>query len=156
MSFRTSSVLSLCLQCCADPDPLVRKGCGELDRVMKNIAMESPAFDIVAFIPLIRERIYTKNSFSRMFIVSWVSALNTVPDINMLVFLPEFLDGLFQILREPNGEIRKKCHSVLDEYLNRVAENPSQVNFPAMINLLVSHCHFGRKLPIVSFNNYLG
>ena len=36
-----------------------------------------------------------------------VSALDAVPDIDMLIFLPEILDGLFQILGDPNFEIRK-------------------------------------------------
>ena len=34
---------------------------------------ESSSFDLVAFIPLLRERIYTQNQFARQFIVSWVS-----------------------------------------------------------------------------------
>ena len=33
---------------------------------------ESSSFDLVAFIPLLRERIYTQNQFARQFIVSWV------------------------------------------------------------------------------------
>ncbi len=36
-----------------------------------------------------------------------VSTLDAVPDIDMLVFLPDILDGLFQILGDPNQEIRK-------------------------------------------------
>lgn len=33
--------------------------------------------------------------------------LESVPDINMIIFLPEILDGLFNILGDPNLEIRK-------------------------------------------------
>lgn len=36
-----------------------------------------------------------------------VEVLDAVPDINMLVLLPEILDGLFQILGDTNHEIRK-------------------------------------------------
>lgn len=36
-----------------------------------------------------------------------ITLLNTVPDINMLVYLPEFLDGLFLILGESSAEVKK-------------------------------------------------
>ena len=39
---------------------------------------ESSSFDLVAFVPLLRERIYTKNTFARQFVVSWVSWMNMV------------------------------------------------------------------------------
>ena len=39
----------------------------------QDIVSESSSFDLVAFIPLLRERIYTQNQFARQFIVSWVS-----------------------------------------------------------------------------------
>ena len=36
-----------------------------------------------------------------------VTTLDAVPDINMLTYLPEILDGLFQILGDQNQEIRQ-------------------------------------------------
>ena len=36
-----------------------------------------------------------------------IEVLDAVPDINMLVLLPEILDGLFQILGDTSNEIRK-------------------------------------------------
>ena len=36
-----------------------------------------------------------------------IEALDAVPDINMIVLLPEILDGLFLILGEDSREIRK-------------------------------------------------
>ena len=41
------------------------------------------------------------------FIMFQVSVLDAVPDIDMLVLLPDILDGLFQILGDQNLEIRK-------------------------------------------------
>lgn len=73
---------------------------------MQDIVTESPqTFDLKAFIPLLRERIYTRNSFSRQFIISWISVLNAVPEINMVAYLPEILDGLFQMLDDNSIEI---------------------------------------------------
>lgn len=33
---------------------------------------ESNQFDLVGFIPLLRERIYSNNQYARQFIISWV------------------------------------------------------------------------------------
>lgn len=35
---------------------------------------ESNKFDLVGFIPLLRERIYSNNQYARQFIISWVRA----------------------------------------------------------------------------------
>jgi len=57
--------------------------------------------------PSLRERLYTKKTFARQFVISWISVLHAVPDINLVIFLPELLDGLFQILEDPTMEIKK-------------------------------------------------
>jgi hypothetical protein len=43
------------------------------------------------------------NNFNvRQLVVSWISHLDSVPDLNMLEYLPEFLSGLFLMLANPN------------------------------------------------------
>jgi hypothetical protein len=58
-------------------------------------------FSIEEFIPLLRERMNVLNPYVRQFLVGWITVLDSVPDIDMLGFLPDFLDGnpcsLFQI-----------------------------------------------------------
>ena len=39
--------------------------------------------------------------------------LNAVPDINMLDHLPEFLDGLFNMLSDGNREIKQAADNAL-------------------------------------------
>lgn len=112
-----------------DPDQSVKNGSELLDRLLKvsvsdfvvnihflndffplkqDIVTESSqTFDLDSFIPLIRERVYPNNSFSRQFVISWVSVLNAVPEINMVVYLPEILDGLFQMLEDNMVEIHR-------------------------------------------------
>lgn len=68
---------------------------------------ECSTFNIDAFMPLLRERIYVPNNFARQFIISWISVLNSVPDIDLIPYLPEILDGLFNILADPTVEINK-------------------------------------------------
>lgn len=74
--------------------------------LLQDIVTESTTFDLVSFMPMLRERISTKNDFARQFIISWVSVLDTVPQIDMVLFLPDLLDGLFKILEDPKTEIK--------------------------------------------------
>ncbi|XP_064641038.1 protein VAC14 homolog isoform X2 [Lineus longissimus] len=127
----------------ADPDQNVKNGAELLDRLMKDIVAESSSFDLVTFMPLLRERIYTKNPFARQFVVSWVSVLDAVPDINMIIFLPEILDGLFHILGDHSNEIRKMCDGVFGEFLRGIRKFPGHANYAAMINILIAHCQSG-------------
>lgn len=123
----------------AHPDQNVKNGAELLDRLIKDIVTESSSFDLVAFIPLLRERIYTRNPFARQFVVSWIEVLDAVPDINMLVLLPEILDGLFQILGDTSNEIRKMCQNVLAEFLEGIRRTKQGVNYTAMTNILIIH-----------------
>ncbi|XP_034047007.1 protein VAC14 homolog [Thalassophryne amazonica] len=124
----------------ADPDPNVKSGSELLDRLLKDIVTESSKFDLVAFVPLLRERIYSNNQYARQFIISWILVLESVPDINLLDYLPEFLDGLFQILGDNSKEIRRTCDVVLGEFLKEIKKTPSSVKFAEMANILVIHC----------------
>lgn len=130
----------------ADSDQNVKNGSELLDRLLKDIVTESSSFDLVAFMPLLRERVYTKNHFARAFVVSWVSVMNSVPDIDMLVFLPEILDGLFNILEDPSVELKKMCETTLSEFLRNIVKNPERVDFAAMIRNLITHSHSTEEL----------
>lgn len=52
-----------------------------------------PFGSIEEFIPLLRERMNVLNPYVRQFLVGWITVLDSVPDIDMLGFLPDFLDG---------------------------------------------------------------
>lgn len=107
---------------------------------------ESGLFDLVGFMPSLRERIYTKNSFGRQFVISWVSVLDAVPNMDFIIFLPEILDGLFRILEDPTPEIKKVTDTVLGEFLRSIKSNPARVDFPAMINILITHAQSSDEL----------
>ncbi|XP_040265952.1 protein VAC14 homolog [Bufo bufo] len=124
----------------ADPDPNVKSGSELLDRLLKDIVTESSKFDLIGFVPLLRERIYSNNQYARQFIISWILVLENVPDINLLEYLPEILDGLFQILGDNSKEIRKMCEVSLGEFLKEIKKMPDSVKFAEMANILVIHC----------------
>eukprot|EP01113_Clastostelium_recurvatum_P034297 TRINITY_DN4635_c0_g1_i2.p1 TRINITY_DN4635_c0_g1~~TRINITY_DN4635_c0_g1_i2.p1 ORF type:complete len:817 (+),score=227.61 TRINITY_DN4635_c0_g1_i2:36-2453(+) len=108
----------------ADPDPNVKSGAMLLDRLVKDIVTESRTFDIERFIPLLQERVYVTNPFCRQFLVSWVAVLHSVPDIDMVLYLPKFLDGMFNMLKDPNKDIRTEADTTLSEFLRELHKTP--------------------------------
>nr|XP_019562748.2 protein VAC14 homolog [Aedes albopictus] len=121
-----------------DPDQNVKNGSELLDRLLKDIVIESSgSFYLDSFIPLVRERIMAKNSFARQFIISWISVLNAVPEINMVVYLPEVLLGLFQMLEDNMPEIQRMCESLLTQFLKTIKADPTVVDIPQMMNVLI-------------------
>lgn len=67
---------------------------GENQEVKDTTAEPRKAFSLARFIPLLSERVYVIQPHTRMHLVSWVTVLDSVPDLEMVAWLPEFLDGL--------------------------------------------------------------
>lgn len=55
---------------------------------------QQKAFSLAHFMPLLSERIYVISPFTRSYLASWITVLDSVPDLELVSFLPEFLDGL--------------------------------------------------------------
>ncbi|EGC33117.1 hypothetical protein DICPUDRAFT_49156 [Dictyostelium purpureum] len=123
----------------ADLDPQVKGGAQLFDRLLKDIVTESPTFDIDKFIPLLRERVYVINPFCRQFLVGWVVVLDSVPNIDMLVHLPKYLDGLFKMLKDQNKEIRNEVDKALSEFL-RELQTAENVDYGNMVKIIIAHC----------------
>ncbi len=110
-----------------------------MDRLVKDIVTEVHILDIERFIPLLQERVYVINPFCRQFLVSWVIVLDSVPDINLLGYLPKFLDGLFNMLKDANKDIRTEVDNALSEFLREI-ENAPEVDYGSLIKILIVHC----------------
>lgn len=106
----------------------------------------SQTFDLDKFIPLLRERIYANHSFSRQFVISWVSVLNAVPEIDMIIYLPEILDGLFQMLDDNMIEIHRMCETLLSQFLRSIRNDPAVADMPKMSNILIGHAQSTNEL----------
>ncbi|KXS21992.1 ARM repeat-containing protein [Gonapodya prolifera JEL478] len=78
------------------------------------------SFSLARFIPLLRERIQTLNPFTRTFLVLWIGVLDSIPDLELIAYLPEFLDGLFSYLSDPNPDVRTLTLNVLGEFLKEI------------------------------------
>eukprot|EP00249_Psilotum_nudum_P024047 c29071_g1_i2 orf=535-2670(-) len=120
----------------ADSGPNVQSAAHLLDKLIKDIVAESDQFSIEEFIPLLRERMNVLNPYVRQFLVGWITLLDSAPDIDMLGFLPDFLDGLFNMLSDSSHEIRQQADSALSEFLQEIKDSPS-VDYGRMAEILV-------------------
>ena len=133
----------------ADTELSVKNGAELLDRLVKDIVSESAAtyasilapetavagseentpdqsveiptaFSLLRFIPLLQERIYVLNPFTRTFLVSWITLLDSVPDLELVAYLPSFLGGLLKFLSDPNQDVHTTTKVALDRFLTEI------------------------------------
>ncbi|KAF8117059.1 hypothetical protein N665_0012s0071 [Sinapis alba] len=142
----------------ADSDANVQSAAHLLDRLVKDIVTESDQFSIEEFIPLLKERMNVLNPYVRQFLVGWITVLDSVPDIDMLGFLPDFLDGLFNMLSDNSHEIRQQADSALSEFLQEIKNSPS-VDYGRMAEILVQRAsspdEFTRLTAITWINEFV-
>ncbi|KZV64601.1 ARM repeat-containing protein [Peniophora sp. CONT] len=85
-----------------------------------NVSYEKRAFSLARFIPLLSDRIYVISPFTRSFLVSWITVLDSVPELEMISYLPEFLDGLLKYLSDPTEDVRIATENQLAEFLREI------------------------------------
>ncbi|THH12251.1 hypothetical protein EW145_g93 [Phellinidium pouzarii] len=78
------------------------------------------AFSLAHFIPLLSDRIYVISPFTRSFLVSWIIVLDSVPELELISYLPEFLDGLFKYLSDPTEDVRVATENLLADFLREL------------------------------------
>ncbi|XP_055376093.1 protein VAC14 homolog [Condylostylus longicornis] len=135
------------LRLVTDPDQAVKDGSELLDRLLKDIVTESSSlFNLNQFIPLLRERVYIKSSFGRQYVISWISVLNAVPEINMVTYLTDILDGLFLMLEDSMIEIHRMCETLLAQFLKSIRQDPSSVKIKEILICLIGHAQSTNEL----------
>ncbi|KAL9030474.1 MAG: hypothetical protein Q9196_001418 [Gyalolechia fulgens] len=86
-----------------------------------SMSVELPtAFSLARFIPLLQERIWVLSPFTRTFLVSWVTLLDTIPDLELVHYLPAFLGGLFKFLSDPNRDVHVATQGALERFLTEI------------------------------------
>lgn len=129
----------------ADVDLDVKNAALLLDRLVKDIVTEADSFQVDQFLPLLQKYIQRTNPYIRQLIVGWITLLDSVPDISMLDFLPDFLDGLFNMLSDSNREIRQAADSALSEFLKELTSS-TVTEFGPIISILVFQCQSNEPL----------
>ncbi|CCF54478.1 hypothetical protein NDA10_005690 [Ustilago hordei] len=77
-------------------------------------------FSLARFIPLLAERMYVLSPFTRNYLVSWITVLASVPELELVSYLPSFLDGLLKYLSDPNTDVRVATANVLADFLREI------------------------------------
>ncbi|EDW81518.1 uncharacterized protein Dwil_GK12108 [Drosophila willistoni] len=130
-----------------DSDQSVKDASELIDRLLKDIVTESSqTFNLESFIPLLRERIYVKDEFARQYVISWISILNAVPDLDMVNYLTEILDGLFVMLEDNTTEIQRMCETTISQFLRSIRNDSSSVRMEDTINTLITHAQSPNEL----------
>lgn len=88
--------------------------------VPDEIASLPTAFSLKQFIPLLKDRSYTINPFTRTFLVGWITLLDSIPDLELVTYLPEFLGSLLKFLSDPNRDVHQATQACLDKFLNEI------------------------------------
>lgn len=128
----------------ADSELSVKNGAELLDRLIKDIVSESAAtyasilapedasgedgdrdeypmaFSLPKFIPLLQERIHVLNPFTRSFLTSWITLLDSIPDLELVAYLPSFLGGLLKYLTDTNVDVHTTTKQALDKFLAEI------------------------------------
>ncbi|RPD66929.1 ARM repeat-containing protein [Lentinus tigrinus ALCF2SS1-7] len=87
-----------------------------------DIGRARKAFSLAHFIPLLSDRIYVLSPFTRSYLVSWITVLDSVPELELITYLPEFLDGLLKYLSDPTDDVRVATDSLLADFLREIRE----------------------------------
>lgn len=125
----------------------MKNGAELLDRLVKDIVSESAAtyisvlqlseketldsdtleeadlptaFSLAKFIPLLKDRIHVISPFTRTLLVQWLTLLDTIPDLELVSYLPEFLGGLVKFLGDPNRDVHVATQGLLDRFLSEI------------------------------------
>ena len=102
-------------------------------------AVPRRAFSLSRFIPLLSDRIYVISPFTRSFLVSWISVLDSVPELELITYLPHLLDGLLyevilvltpslsylpprKYLSDATEDVRIATENQLAEFLREIRE----------------------------------
>ncbi|KAI0638415.1 ARM repeat-containing protein [Trametes polyzona] len=87
-----------------------------------DIGTARKAFSLAHFIPLLSDRIYVVNPFTRSYLVSWITVLDSVPELELITYLPEFLDGLLKYLSDPTDDVRVATEGLLADFLREIRD----------------------------------
>ena len=93
---------------------------GDVDTPRDDTDAGQRAFKLPEFIPLLQERIFVLNPFTRTFLVSWITLLDSIPDLELVSFLPSFLGGLLKFLSDPNQDVHTTTKVALDRFLAEI------------------------------------
>lgn len=145
MLFYFNEIFSALCKLSADPSQEVRAAAEVLNCLLKDIVTESmDKFNLENWIPELRERLKIHDVYIRNLIIGWVRLLHAAPEIPMLDYLPEYMEGLFDMLGSKNRNLVQEVSGALDDFLSTIDSSPYLSVYP-MVPILVNFCDLSRN-----------
>jgi len=125
-----------------DMDGNVQNAAQHLDRVLKDSVIHSSVFDVSEFVACLKTNLVATNVHKRQFLIGWVDALCSVSSFDLLIYLPDVLPGLMDMLEDEHGEVRKQATQALEDFLDYLlrSHTESMVNYTAVLAVLLEKC----------------
>ena len=126
-----------------DNERSVQGASDSLDSILRDIATECKEFNIDIFVNTIRTHIQTTNPRIRQYVLSWLMLMETVPDISLTEDLPQFLEGIMDIVGDPERKIANLAEQLLSQYLTRLQDMQSEgktVAWGKIIVIVIKSC----------------
>eukprot|EP01062_Namystynia_karyoxenos_P004568 TRINITY_DN1161_c0_g2_i1.p1 TRINITY_DN1161_c0_g2~~TRINITY_DN1161_c0_g2_i1.p1 ORF type:complete len:681 (+),score=207.53 TRINITY_DN1161_c0_g2_i1:172-2214(+) len=105
----------------ADRDKQVPRAAHLLDTLVKDIASEGN-LDITAFIRAYRERKNDGSPYVRSYLLTWLVVLDTDPHVQLVQYLPEFLEDVMRGMGDVNRSQIGTTAKVLDKLKYRLRQ----------------------------------
>lgn len=118
---------------CTGIDKDVKKATKKLDSLLKTIVVECEAsaklFSSEQFMELIKEMATgTGIPYVQRMIVSWLTVLDSIPDFNLFSFIPNFLEGLFLMLRNRDLKLHNEALTLTKDLLAEIKNDLANPN----------------------------
>lgn len=86
----------------ADFDEDVKKAAAQLNTTLKTIVTgalpNNRTFDLRRFMRILTDKMKAINPHIRRFLIDWITTMDDIPSVNLLVYLPSFLEDLMIML----------------------------------------------------------
>lgn len=105
----------------------------------------SKAFSLPKFIPTLLERMYTIDPFAKKFLLSWLELFDDIPSLELLTFLPNFLEPLLRFfMNNCPSDVRVETHNLLNIFLKEI-RNIYKVKYELKRRQLVTESQKGSR-----------
>ncbi|KAK6453758.1 vacuolar protein 14 C-terminal Fig4p binding-domain-containing protein [Scheffersomyces xylosifermentans] len=79
------------------------------------------AFSLPKFVPTLLERMYTIDPFAKKFLLSWLELFDDIPSLELITFLPNFLEPLIKFLMNSSPpDVRLETVNILNIFLKEI------------------------------------
>ncbi|EWS71066.1 MHCK/EF2 kinase domain protein (macronuclear) [Tetrahymena thermophila SB210] len=132
-----------------DMDNSVRSAATTLDNQLKTIVQaadfQKGDLKIEELMELINKKIVAQNPTIKSMLLSWIKTLDSIPGVNMLRYLPKFLEQLFLNMSDSNREIRQSAELCLRGFLEEIMQRSNTMDSQNNLSFANEDDEIGRE-----------